>query len=105
MEQDGEKHASCRFIPIARMLRSALCPVNAYSPMVSLVPALPSEPAFANPHKGKLRPFSCKEIDYTFRAVLSACDLDAKRIVFIPLDGAGQASLQPQAVLTVIYVI
>ena len=62
-----QKHTFCRFIPVARMPQSALCPVNAYSRMVSLDPALPDEPAFGLLHRGKLRPFSRKVIDKKFR--------------------------------------
>ena len=91
-----QKHTSCRFIPIARMPQSALCPVNAYSRMVSLVPALPDEPAFGLLHRGKLRPFSLKVIDKKFQALLSACDLDIGRYSFHSLR-RGSASLASAA--------
>ena len=55
-----------------------LCPVLAYSRMISLTPALPGEPAFGVPYKG----FSKKAIYAKFKAVLEACRLDSGKLSF-----------------------
>ena len=87
-----QKHISYRYVPITRMPQTVLCPVKAYSRMVSLVPALPDEPAFGIPHKGKVRPFSRKMIDNKFKALLSACELVSDKYSFHSLRH-GSASL------------
>ena len=91
-----QKHISYRYIPISRMPDTPLCPVLAYFRMVSLMPALPDEPAFGVPYKGKIKPFSKKVIDAKFKAVLEACELDSGKLSFHSLR-RGSASLASAA--------
>ena len=50
--KSDQKHASSHFVSLVNMPESVLCPVKAYAHIVTLMPALPSEPAFGLPHKG-----------------------------------------------------
>ena len=61
--KSDQKHASFHFIALLNIPESVLCPVKTYAGMVTLIPALPSEPAFGFPNKSKLRPFSKSQID------------------------------------------
>ena len=64
------------------MPESVLCPVKAYARMVTLIPALPSEPAFGLPHKGKLRPFSKSQIDRKLQGLIKSSGLSSSRLSF-----------------------
>ena len=60
--KSDQKHASSHFIALLNIPESVLCPIKAYADMVTLIPALPSEPAFGLPNKSKLRPFLKSQI-------------------------------------------
>ena len=71
----NQKHDRIHEIPLAR-IPSVLCPVDAYAHMVSLLPALPHEPAFGLPSSsGKISPFSKADIDKILRSLVVQCGL------------------------------
>ena len=80
--KSDQKHASSHFIPLVNMPELVLCPLKAYACMVTLIPALLSEPTFGLPHKGKLRPLSKSQIDRKFQGLIKSSGLDRSRLSF-----------------------
>ena len=78
-----------RKILLAR-ISSVLCPVSAYSHMVSLLPALPGEPAFGLPStSGKITPFSKSDIDKMLKDLVIQCGLSPSNYSFHGLRRGG----------------
>ena len=85
----NQKHDKFQEIPLAR-ISSVLCPVSAYSHMVSLLPALPGEPAFGLPStSGKITPFSKSDIDKMLKDLVIQCGLSPSNYSFHGLRRGG----------------
>ncbi|VDI01313.1 Hypothetical predicted protein [Mytilus galloprovincialis] len=86
----SQKHKNIHQIPLKRIEDCVLCPVLAYSRMVSMLPALPGEPAFGlSDSKGKICAFSKSDIDKILHKLLVRCGMDTSQYSFHSLRRGG----------------
>ncbi|XP_063430649.1 uncharacterized protein LOC134712741 isoform X1 [Mytilus trossulus] len=86
----SQKHKNIHQIPLKRVEDCTLCPVLAYSRMVTMLPALPGEPAFGlSDSKGKICAFSKSDIDKILHKLLVRCGIDTSQYSFHSLRRGG----------------
>ncbi|CAG2201509.1 unnamed protein product [Mytilus edulis] len=79
----SQKHKNIHHIPLKRVEDCVLCPLLAYSRMVTMLPALPGEPAFGlSDSKGKICAFSKSDIDKIVHKLLVRCGMDTSQYSF-----------------------
>lgn len=86
----NQKHNKIHQIPLKRVETSILCPVLAYSRMVKLLPALPSEPAFGFiGSDGIIHAFSKADLGKLLHNLLVRCGINTSQFSFHSLRRGG----------------